>query len=202
MLRCLFVALIALASASTLNGAPRSKTKAVTDDFVGEYRSIIPLGIQAYELHPERRPFYVMASATGADFDGWRVLGGDYHRYIVGRDGTRVSRYPNHIVFRVSAGARDRSLMSSRRDVVTSAYDMNRLLLGLQFRLKLFRGLQARAVKPQFVRQIGAPAETPLEERIYLVGFDLPDVPISDRMVLEVLEPDGERISKFHFDLY
>jgi hypothetical protein len=48
---------------------------------------------------------------------------------------------------------------------------------------------------------IGVPADIAYKERIYRVSVNLPRVPMSDRVVLEVFAPDGERICKFHLDL-
>ena len=45
------------------------------------------------------------------------------------------------------------------------------------------------------------PAEVPYDERIYLAGFNLNGVPATDRIVLEVLDPAGARISRFHLEL-
>jgi hypothetical protein len=172
------------------------------DDTIPEYHHVIPLGVLAYELRPPKRPFYLMAASVGSDFDGWKVLGSGYHKYIVDREGARVSQYPRRLLFRVSAGARDQALIGHYRDPITSRCKLNELLVGLRFRLKLFRGVHARALQPQMVRQVGVPEDIPFEERVYVVGFDLNGAPLSDRVVLEVLSPAGECIGKFHFDLY
>jgi hypothetical protein len=42
----------------------------------------------------------------------------------------------------------------------------------------------------------------PYNERIYRIGFDLGKVPIDDRVVMEVISPTGERLCKFHLDLF
>lgn len=199
---CVSVLLLGVVASSPLPAVPRARDLAALANPVAEYRSEIQLDMLTYELRPSRRPFYVTVSAIGTEFDGWKVLGREHHRYLVTSDGMRVTHYPEHIVFRVSAGAVDKRLMSRYRDAVMAQCDMNHLLLGLQFRLKLFRGVNARALHPKAVRHIGVPPEEPFEERTYLVSFDLPNVPISDRMVLEVITPEGERISKFHMDLY
>jgi hypothetical protein len=33
------------------------------------------------------------------------------------------------------------------------------------------------------------------------VSFELPDIPVDDRIVLNVLSPNGECLSKFHLQL-
>ena len=79
--------------------------------------------------------------------------------------------------------------------------DVNDYLMHLQFRLKVFSGLSYFYVQPASVEMIGMPAEVPYDERIYLAGFNLNGVPATDRIVLEVLDPAGARISRFHLEL-
>src|SRR5207244_1301035 len=113
--------------------SPPGRAKKLTStnvEPVMEYRSEIPIDVLTYELRPTKRPFYVTVSAIGREFDGWKVLGRDCHRYLVTSDGLRVTRYPDHIEFRVSAGTVDKKLISPERQIVMSQYDMNRLLLG------------------------------------------------------------------------
>jgi hypothetical protein len=75
------------------------------------------------------------------------------------------------------------------------------LLLKLKFQLKAYHGLQARVIEPESVQMIGVPADVPYDERVYRINFALDKLPITDRCVLEVLSPTGERLTKFHFDL-
>jgi hypothetical protein len=189
---------------SALPAAPNSakRTAGSAEQWVPQYHSTIPLGVLAYELKPLKRSFYIAASAMGTEFAGWKVLGPEYHHYLVDSSGATVSSYPGRLVFRVSAGARDKSLIGGYRQPVLSASAMNDFLLGLRFRLKIFHGLKMHVQEPAALREIGMPAYVSYDERVYHVAFDLKDVPINDRIVLEVLDPGGERIGKFHFDLY
>ena len=45
------------------------------------------------------------------------------------------------------------------------------------------------------------PPDIPYDERVYQISFDIGRIPITDRVVLEVLSPSGERLCKFHLDL-
>jgi hypothetical protein len=65
----------------------------------------------------------------------------------------------------------------------------------------VFHGLRQTIVEPAAVKMIGVPDDMPYDERIYRVAFDLGDVSLDDRIVLEVLTPSGERLCKFHLDL-
>jgi hypothetical protein len=61
--------------------------------------------------------------------------------------------------------------------------------------------LQMREIQPDSVEMIGVPADIAYDERIYRVRFNVDQLPVTDRCVLEVLLPDGERLTRFHFDL-
>ena len=38
-------------------------------------------------------------------------------------------------------------------------------------------------------------------ERVYRINFNLDQIPVTNRFVLEILSPEGERLTRFHFDL-
>ena len=48
---------------------------------------------------------------------------------------------------------------------------------------------------------IGVPADVAYDERVYRISFSGQKIPVSDRCILEVLSPTGERLTRFHFDL-
>jgi hypothetical protein len=48
---------------------------------------------------------------------------------------------------------------------------------------------------------IGVPAEIESDERVFRVSFDVGEVPVTDRMVLEVTTPEGEDLTHFPFGL-
>ena len=75
------------------------------------------------------------------------------------------------------------------------------LLLDLRFQLKFFRGLRETVIAPEQVQQIGVPEEVPYNERVYLISFRLPEVPIEDRCTLEIYAPGGKRLTRFHLAL-
>jgi hypothetical protein len=79
--------------------------------------------------------------------------------------------------------------------------DMNSFLLGMNFRLKIYRGLKVSVMKPERVHLIGVPADQPFEERVYKVAFDTNEIPLDARLVLEVTGPDGARLSRFHLEV-
>jgi hypothetical protein len=78
---------------------------------------------------------------------------------------------------------------------------MNDFLLGLKFKLKVFRGLHMQQLTPSNVKLIGVPAYETYEERVYRVTFDTPDLPVDARLVLEVYDADGTRLTRFHLEM-
>jgi hypothetical protein len=45
------------------------------------------------------------------------------------------------------------------------------------------------------------PADVPYDERVYRVNMNVGRLPISDRLVIDVLSPQGERLTHFPFIL-
>jgi hypothetical protein len=51
------------------------------------------------------------------------------------------------------------------------------------------------------VTLIGVPAEIAYDERVFRVSFDVGQIPVSDRVILEVTSPEGEGVTHFAFVL-
>ncbi|MFB3815312.1 MAG: hypothetical protein ACE14L_14495 [Terriglobales bacterium] len=168
---------------------------------IATYREHVPLGIAGFFTRPARRSFYVISTARSAQFQDWKLKSRGGTRYVEGPDGSIIRQYPHNLSFRVTATAMLPELMDVDREMLDNVSDMNALLLQLGFRLKIFHGLEVTTVNPQAVDMIGMPADVPYDERIYRLSFVLPrEVPIEDRIVLEVLSPAGGRLCKFHLE--
>jgi hypothetical protein len=164
------------------------------------YRSLIPLGSETFMVQPWKSVLTVMASAENQRFEGWRRETRGDRRRLVDAAGQPVRVYPNAVDFRVSVGTRTR-ISGSDPLPLRASFPVNDYLLKLRFRVKIFHGLHSTSVEPASVAVIGVPSDVPYQERIYRASFALPDVSITDRIVLEVLAPTGERLCKFHLDL-
>ena len=161
----------------------------------------IPLGIETFRLEPANQYFYLMASAEGPALVGLRrvVHRGSIIR-LISRDGKTMTSYPEQVQFRLTASAREK-MLEDHPFGTKSTSSLEDLLIQLKFRLKIFHGLAFRYVEPTFVDDIGMPRSLPYNERIYRIGFNMGQVPIEDRVVMEVFSPSGERLCKFHLDL-
>jgi len=169
-----------------------------------EFHSVVPLGSDVLRLQPARKTVYLMASAESAGFEGLHRSEHDNEVVVSGPNGEPVREYPASLDFRVTASTKKKKLQDADVDPypVRATGSVNDYLLKLGFRLKVFRGIEVREINPTEVKLIGAPGAVPCDERVYRVSFALGKVPLQDRIVLEVLDPAGERISKFHLEVY
>jgi hypothetical protein len=174
-----------------------------SESFDRQYHSIIPLGAERIDLRPSTRTLFILATAESPFFEGWHSPV-DAH-YLLKADGSRVEAYPREIGFRLTATAMrpDMLLLDPYGTLNLPDGSINDYLLHLQFRMTVFHGLETTSVEPESVRLIGMPADVNYDERIYQMLFNLPhQIPITDRIVIEVLAPTGYRICKFHLDLF
>jgi hypothetical protein len=168
-----------------------------------QLHQVVPLGNETFMVYPGRHTLYLMASAENPQFEGWKVVSVNGRRQLQDAHGNAVRFFPRDLSFRVSAIATRPGMLAEVQQPLglEIGSPLNEYLLNLKFRLKIFRGLKVTALEPASVELIGVPADVPEEERVYRVNFQLHDVPTQDRVVLEVLSPEGERVCKFHLDL-
>lgn len=166
-----------------------------------EFHSVLPLGSDAFVLDGSSRSVLLMATAISPELEGWKRKAQDGSWFLYAGDGSRARTYPRQVQFRVTASQSDRPALDSEALPVKSSIPLNDYLLGLRFQIKIFHGLEVQLLEPSDVHMLGVPADVPYNERIYRLSFELPSIPVQDRMVLEVLSPDGVRLARFHFEL-
>ncbi len=115
-------------------------------------------------------------------------------------DGSPVRFYPENLSFRFTIGQRTASDDSEPNDVDTNV-SVDRFQSNLHFRLKVFHGTHARTYDPIETTMLGVPADIPSDERIYHFTFRVKKISVEDRMMLEVLDEKGNRVSKFHLQI-
>ncbi len=195
-----------MVSATVLLGAPTAlggKRPQPVSLWEHDFHSILPLGSDFFQLEGYRGAIGLMATAISPDLEGWHRIEKGSRKLLLTRDGERATEYPREVQFRVTVSTRDGKTVDPDLDPLTfkSEQPLNDYLLHLRFRVKIFHELRVRVVEPSGVHLMGVPEDVPYNERIYRIIFNLPRIPVQDRMVLEVLSPDGERISRFHFEL-
>jgi hypothetical protein len=154
---------------------------------------------------PAKKTVYLLASAESAQFEGMKRTENDGTVTVIGSDGSPARRFPSSIDFRLTASTNKKKVSDEVVDpypIKAAAADLNDYLLNLKFRLRIFHGLEMREFEPREVKLIGVPADVPYGERIYRASFDIGQVSLEDRLVLEVFDADGTRVSKFHLEVY
>lgn len=176
-------------------GAPSSPTVET------EFHSVLPLGSASFLIAGQSAPVILMATAVSRDLEGWKEIDQGGSRFLYTNDGQRARLYPRQMQFRVTASAVERVPADDDSAVVKSKISLNDYLLRLRFQLRIFHGLGMHVLPPAEVHLVGVPSDVPYHERIFRLNFQLPPVPVQDRMVLEVLSPEGQRLARFHFEL-
>lgn len=175
------------------------KGKKVAED-VRTYRSVVPLGIMKFTSNNEVRPMYLLVTAENPAFANWHTS--EAHRMPVKADGTPVKFFPSRLNFRVTATARTSELVGiDEYPLNIPPGSLNDFMTKLRFRLCIFHGLDKHTLQPDTVQEIGMPDDVSYDERVFRVAFTVGDhLPVEDRIVLEVLSPDGDRLGKFHLE--
>lgn len=166
-----------------------------------KFHSVVPLGADALLLRPAKKTVYLLASAESSGFEGMRRIDSGSGAAVLASDGSRVRAYPEFVDFRVTVSTRKDKPPNVQPYPVEADTEVSDYVTGLRFRLKIFHGINTTQVEPDLVKMIGVPADVPAEERVYRISFQLDNVPVEDRIVLEVLSPAGDRVSKFHLEM-
>jgi hypothetical protein len=159
----------------------------------------LPLGMEGFLLRPARRMLYVMSTADNPIFEGSQVTGNGTHTTVLDGNGTPVRFFPQKLHFRVTASTM-LELIGVEYSPLQIDTDINSFLRRLSFRLKIFHELEMTTLEPETVQMLGVPADVSSEERVYGATFSVPRTPIEDRIVLEVLTPEGDQLCRFHLE--
>jgi hypothetical protein len=165
------------------------------------YKAPLSLGADGFRLQPANREFYILGCVEDRRFDRLQVSRVRQSRFVIDAAGDIWKHYPAELTFRVTATAMDPDSLKSEIDRIDEPGDLNAFMLGLHFRLKVFQGLNMQTVKPTSVHLIGVPSDVPYDERVYRVSFDTGNFPVDARLVMEVLSPGGQLLSRFHLEL-
>jgi hypothetical protein len=134
------------------------------------------------------------------EIEGLQQISQGVRAKIVTAHGVALQQFPQHFSFRITASLRKLILDAPDHSLITTD-DPQDLLLKLRFRLKIYDGLNVHEVVPDSVTVIGVPAEIASDERVFRVSFDVGQIPVTDRVILEVSSPEGENITHFPFGL-
>jgi len=202
------LALVAVMIAATCSASAQVNSFAQFGTFVQSssdnilwFTSPLPLGAEGFILHPLNRQFYLLASLENRRFDRLQVSRVRTSPFVIDAAGQIWHDYPSELNFRVTATAIQDILNNLDTSDITEPGDMNSFLLGLKFRLKVYHELHMKILPPSSVSLIGLPADVAGEERVFRVSFNTGQIPVDDRLVLEVLSPGGQLLTRFHLEL-
>lgn len=161
----------------------------------------LPLGADSFMLQPINREFFILSCVEDARFNRLKVSRVRSSPVVMDAHGGVWKDYPPVLTFRVTATTSGPGILKNETETVREMGDLNSFFLGLQFRLKIFQGLRMTVVDPSAIRLIGVPSDLPYEERVFRVSFDTKNFPVDARLVMEVLSPQGQTLSRFHLEL-
>ena len=162
--------------------------------------SAMPAGYDVIVLKPSGANLSLMGLIECPELEGARHVAAGLHSRIVAADGAHIEKFPHHFSFRITASLR-KTVLSGPSGEITSTETPQDFLLKLKFNLKAYDGLAVHQIEPESVQMIGVPADIAYDERVYRVSFSIDKMPVTDRFVLEVLSPNDDRLTRFHFDL-
>jgi hypothetical protein len=163
-------------------------------------RSNLPAGYDVIVLKPSKATLSLIGLIECPELEGAQHVAEGSHRRLVSADGTTVKQFPQRFSFRITASLR-KIFIEGPGTSVDVAGDPHELLLKLKFRVRAYQGLESREIVPQSIEMIGMPADVPSDERVYRINIDTGNLPIADRVVIEIFSPQGELLTHFPFIL-
>ena len=162
--------------------------------------SAMPAGYDVVILKPSGVNLALMGLIECPELEGAERVASGMEAKLVSSDGGNIKTFPGHFSFRITATLQ-KVVVDSAASSLEYRGEPRDLLLQLKFRVKAYRGLKMREITPDSIELIGMPANVPYNERIYRVNIKTPDMPITDRVVIEILSPQGEVLTHFPFNL-
>src|SRR5437763_2206806 len=172
---------------------------AASSPYMG-FHATTPAGYDVLTLKPTGTDVSFLGLIECPELEGTQHVSEGMNARVISADGTPLRHFPRNFSFRITASLR-KTVLSGPSGEITSTETPQDFLLKLKFNLKAYDGLAVHQIEPESVQMIGVPADIPYDERVYRVSFSIDKMPITDRFVLEVISPNDERLTRFHFDL-
>lgn len=163
-------------------------------------RSNMPAGYDVMVLKPSKATLSLMGLIECPELEGAQQVAEGLHKKLVSAGGDAIKEFPQRFSFRITASLRKIFVELPVRSI-DLADDPQELLLNLKFRIRAYHGLEKREIVPQSVEMIGMPSDVPYDERVYRINIDAGKLPITDRLVVEILSPQGELLTHFPFSV-
>ncbi|MGE5204362.1 MAG: hypothetical protein ACM3PW_02025 [Chlamydiota bacterium] len=164
------------------------------------FSALTPEGYEVIALDPSGATVSLLALVECPEIEGAQQVSAGQDARVVAANGATLTHFPRRFSFRITATLR-KTVVDDPSWSLNTPDDPRQFLMKLGFRLKAYNGLNMQVITPKSLELIGMPADVAYDERVIRVNFDVGDRPITDRFVLEVFSPQGQRIARFHFGL-
>jgi hypothetical protein len=161
-------------------------------------RSNMPVGYDVMLLKPSKETLSFIGLIECPELEGAQHVSEGLRAKLVSTNGNTIEQFPQHFSFRITASLKKIFLDGPVRSVA-SLGDPQQLLLHLKFRVRAYHGLEARELTPHSIEMIGMPADVPSDERVYRININAGNLPITDRLVVQIFSPEGELLTHFPF---
>jgi hypothetical protein len=162
--------------------------------------STIPAGYEVMVLKPSGEILSLMGLIECPELEGAQHVSEGSKARIISASGDTIHKFPQRFSFRVTASLR-KILLDGPVGSIMLPDDPHELLLDLKFRVRAYNALQSREIAAESVEMIGMPADVPYDERVYRISVSAENLPITDRLVIEILSPQGQVLTHFPFSL-
>src|SRR5262249_47544726 len=189
---------VALVAATFLGTAHMPPPDSVNFRYGPGFHATTPSGYSILQLKPSGATVELIGLVECPEIEGMQQVSQGLNAKVVSPQGTLVDHFPRHFSFRITATLR-RPIPEPPDQVVNAEQDPQQFLLSLGFRLKIYHGLSMHQIEPDSVTLIGVPEDVAYDERVFRVQFDVDNLPVTDRLVLEAVSPQGETVSHFPF---
>lgn len=160
--------------------------------------STMPAGYDVVVLKPSRTNVSLMGLIECPELEGVQSVSEGTHKKLLSADGDTLKHFPQRFSFRITASLR-KILLDGPVATADADDEPRELLLHLKFRIRAYNGLESHEIIPESVEMIGMPADIPYDERVYRIHLNNVDLPITARLVVEILTPQGELLTHFPF---
>lgn len=164
------------------------------------FHATMPAGYTVVRLEPSGATVAFLGLIECAEIEGAQQVSEGLNARVVDSHGVPLRTFPRHISFRITATLR-KTLIDPPLDSISSNETPAEFLVKLGFRLRIYHGLERREVAPESVTMIGVPSDVAYDERVFRASFDLENLPVTDRLVLEVVSPEDEVVTHFSFGI-
>jgi hypothetical protein len=162
--------------------------------------SAMPAGYDVIMLKPSGETLSLMGLIECPEIEGAQHISEGLKARLISPNGDTIRQFPQHFSFRVTASLR-KFLLDGPVSSVELSEDPRQLLLHLKFRIRAYHGLESREIAAESIEMIGMPPDVPYDERIYRINVNAGNLPITDRLVIEVLSSQGKLLTHFPFSL-